>query len=481
MSIHSIADCAAFLVLLVSVYALVPMAAMRAGKGILDWTQELAPTFVRTMFFFQASAITLGNWRLCHSGMLAALYVAYLATSTWFASREFRSRGGVRARRLFGVALEWADRRAPHDVSDLVRRALAPTPAAALVLIILGGGLTVRIQHPLRHQAFESELAYKRAINLQALAQGDPWTPDGSVAFLAPVQAWSGLGGVEVVRWSDAVVPVVAAAAAAWCAWSWVPIPSVALAAAAIEVALSGLMGMPGELAGAGWAAVFWALAGGLSRRRGGSMALACLMAVSISPDFGWAQASAVVAALFGVALAITGRRLGRWVPFPARRAAALGLAAYIVVGHGPQVSSAPLQHESAARAAAKAARQLPRNKWMAVSTFEEFPFVYGRGWHLSLAEFVRTQDPKLVADPTFRFPYPVLELLVFVETDPLPKVSEGVAAAATPDAYFYNTRTGRRTMSDRATALVEAYRATHSGVEVFAEGDGIRVYRITN
>jgi hypothetical protein len=124
-------------------------------------------------------------------------------------------------------------------------------------------------------------------------------------------------------------------------------------------------------------------------------------------------------------------------------------------------------------------ARDFRTNDWIVVSPGLEVAQIYGRGWHVELADFVEAHREDQVADPGFQFPYASQSVFVFVEKQVLDQPAFSFARDAGTAPYYYTTRLGRASLEFRAARLMAAYQGSHRNVAIYYEDDDLIVYRI--
>lgn len=146
-----------------------------------------------------------------------------------------------------------------------------------------------------------------------------------------------------------------------------------------------------------------------------------------------------------------------------------------------------PFQYEAAARVSNNIASGFPRNSWLVISPVHEVASTYGRGWHVELMDFVAKYSLREVSDSYFRFPYPVSDVFVFIEKQPLrPRPEDGrplarsmvsVAQSLEPAFLAYGDSIRRATIEFQAAALLSGYARSHQGVRTYYDDEFLTVY----
>ena len=447
------------------VFAAVPRMAGKNGQEAL----------VRACLLAAMASLLLGSAGLCLPGITAAAYGVFLLT----VSGLVRRLGDLR--RLLQRLLEFVEQ--PKSTwlrlrSGMNWRPAIPAEFRAVGLVVVLVALAASA-YPLQHMRFLDNEAYARALSLQKLTLGQPWRPDGSVAFLAPVVFLSGCDGATVVRFAG---PLMAAGLA------------LAAFAAVFRLARSVPAGLSGAALAAGcaafadaghWqAAIFWLLAVLLWKVSRLDALGAAALALLVDPIPG--RGVILCAALpLGIALLARTGRVGWRLVEALRVPATLGAAACLIVVPLRQAGKdGPSQYEAAARAVTRLAREFPQNTWLVISPAQELAFTYGHGWHMQLSKFVSKYSPGEVMRPEFRFGFPVATTFVFVEKQPLASraMASGLLALGPrfdPAMAPYQLRLSRASLQFQAGRLLAAYRTHHPEVEVYLEDRNLVVYRI--
>lgn len=452
-------------------YAALPYAAFGRGSSL-----TAAVAFVQTAFFFQVSAMVLGDWGLYLPGAAASLYLVFLGAAFVLRSRALPARQD-----LFVRLLAWLDRGGQVEAGTWAARGreFFSMPLAAGLLTVAAAAVASAAGFALHHVRMERIESYGRAISLRALLHGAQWDHDAGVVWLAPLTWSTGLTADAVVRLSGPLVAVALLAAAAWSAWRCLGSLRAALSCAtvfAVTMMASNLL--PREPGAADWASVLMVVAFGLARPAPGTAALAVLTALLAHRGVGVHVLIAAMSIAAGSLLESAMNRVpGARVIAPA----ACALAALLAALFSPAAPHPePLQYDAAARAAHRIASEFRTNDWTIVSPGFEVAQTLGRGWHVEAAKFVDEYSEAQVKDPKFRFAYPTDSLFVFVEKRVLNQPTLRLTGFGNETSYYYGTRLGRASLEFRAAQLMTAYRAAHPGqTQVYYEDEDIVIYRI--
>jgi len=409
-----------------------------------------------------------------------SVYALWLAITVVLASRRRWIYDASAWKAGYGKFWQWVDRR-QFTVTVMDRLISIPQLAILLSLIIVSAGVQF-LWYPLTNYRFQGVQTYARVVSLQTLVTGNAWSADGSVAFLAPVVSLSGLDAATVIRLSAPVFFALLMGAVAWCAYQYSEALWCSIFAAGTFWLYTRNFGLDsaGEPAGLEICAFFLVLAVGALRRSSGYAACAAVLAWLIEPVFPGILAAALVCILAAL--------LVFWCYSRAPRMVRQTVAAAFLIGIGLSLNSAlrsapadgPYEYESSARMASRIAREYPRNRWILISPVHEAAYVYGRGWHLELTDFVHGFSERQLGNSTFQFPYTVDTIFVFVEKRPLPQVAK-LALPGTPGrSFFYSTSSGRASMEFQAARLMAAYSSSHSNAKVFFEDQDLIIYCIS-
>lgn len=464
-------------------YGVLPLLIRRPG---FSWVERIAAGFIESTILMQATVMILGDWRLCYPGTLAVAYAAWLAIRV-IDQRVFHDlfrgeqlRGGFGAEGWPRQLVEmWTV--LDHDRRGFISRFRFPSLAMIDQWIAVGaaGMLILAARFPINNVRFLTDESYSRALSLQLLTHNSGWDGNGSVALLAPIVFLTGVGAVAAARWSGPILSTLLVLAAGYCGWTITRKRSVAIAAMLLaEVWLwwstGGLMSEPGAL---DFSSLFWLLA--LASLRGRPIWVACAAVTALSINFHF---PAPVWPLFLVAM--VGIALGRLIDSLTPRmreavvaASMIGLMLLGFVDAPAATQDGPHQYEASARAVQRIARDFPRRSWLLISTQEEVPLLYDRGWHAELADAVRTISLEDAARPGFVLPYDVPDVFMLVEKRPLTQQLVGVPADADSAVFAYSTQAGRQSLQFQAARLAEAYSANHKGSRIYYEDQDITVY----
>ena len=450
----------------------------RGARRAENSALAVGESFVRLCFFLQLGVLLLGVIRLALPGAVLFLYFAWVAAAlirrrldlarpeTWkqFAVRLLTRPGGMRL-----------------NAAPFNRRISA---AAVLWMLVPGAFLCARAWFPVHNLRFTDPDAYARALSLAVLSGGENWQMDLSVPLLVPLLILSAATATAVIAFAGAAFTGVFACAAGLLAWAHSRSRSAAFTAAGLAAALPLWRGGAGggEAGRPEMAAAFGLLA--LALAPGSRIAgfLSAVLAASISLSFLPALGAGVACALLGTAASRIAWRLPERLRPVMQAAAAAAFIAIICFRFPAGRPDGPFQYEAAARLCHRLAAHLPRNSWLVVSPFHELPYAYGRGWHMELTEFVSAFSVKQVADPAFRFPYPVRDVYFFVEREPLWPVTPAVERtrwaridvlnSLDPAVRAYSTPLGRTAVEFEAAERLAAYAASHHDLEtVFSDG----------
>jgi hypothetical protein len=150
----------------------------------------------------------------------------------------------------------------------------------------------------------------------------------------------------------------------------------------------------------------------------------------------------------------------------------------------GQEAPDGPFQYEAAAQACLRIRYGFPRNSWLVISPGYERAFTADYGWHMELLSFVTNFTPDQVENPAFRFSWPVHDVFVFVEKQPLceaepvtrgapwnPAVRRGPAGCRVGPA--------RASLEFDAAEMTAAYSRHRRNVSVFQDDEHLTVYHI--
>lgn len=462
-----------------------------ARKTPEEWMMTALGAFVRASFAAEIACLVLGQLRLCLPGVIisACLVLAVRGVFARQPTHAGASDDGWRDlwRRLLMFLEKERSARTRFHFRNLYLCLPALSWKCKLILCSIALLLIVEIRIPLQQARFDQSESYLRTISLAALTGGQPWKPDGSVAFLAPLISFSGLHAASVIRFTGPILATVFFLLIVLCLWrvwrSWMA----AIVALAFFVWLSfSSINTNWELLPGSIASIYGVAAGAIWQHSWKHGVLAALTGVMIAPDqwiviiaCGWIVAS--------LSLSIWTR-----TPVSQRAAAVLASVFFLNIVLFWQTQKPParvFQYESAARICEQIGREFPRNEWLIISPFQELAFTYGRGWHFELSNFVSEFTPNEVSKPTFSFPYNSAHVFFFVERRPLrlgslpgTRLAEWrYAPAQSQDwsAFLYGDSLGRASLEYRAAELLNAYAQSHKDLSLFYADDDLMIYHL--
>ena len=484
MTVTDLIDCLRVSFAFLVVFGAVPCLVARIWPGDQNLLSFCAIA-VRTSLFAAVAALLLGSMRICLPGSMLAAYLVLFLMLLWLAgSLEPLRQPQWRAALLHKLVVfienrHGAPRRFNIASSDRFRHwRVVREPAFLFSMFVAVAALS----HSLQYVRFLNDQSYSRALSLQKLALGQPWTSDGSVAFLAPVVFLSSLDGATVVRFSGPLFMAVLALTGFAAIRGATGSSPVGLAAAAVLVTLT-VFSHSAELQAGGMALIFWLIGFSLwARYRWDALwSVALAMLIEPIPELNTVLCVSVMLAIaFLARCGKATQRLFQAIGTPLT-VAAIACLILIPLHRGKTHGS---QYNITARTVTRIIRELPRNTWLVVSPVQEVALTYGHGWHMELSEFVEKYTVDEVRRPDFSFRFPVVDTFVFVEKQPL--TSRAMASGLSelgphfdPPMAPYQLRLNRASLQFQAARLLAAYRATHSGTEVFLEDQHLIVYRI--
>jgi hypothetical protein len=137
------------------------------------------------------------------------------------------------------------------------------------------------------------------------------------------------------------------------------------------------------------------------------------------------------------------------------------------------------MEHEIAARKTAEIAARFARGRWLVIGPVEQFPIVYGVGWHQDLADFVWRHTTAGTAEPSFRFEAD--EVFIFIEKQPFvvdAPLLDGFHALADPTQRNYRSIAGRASLEYETARLCERAQAPGYVRSVYYEDAVLKIYR---
>lgn len=145
-------------------------------------------------------------------------------------------------------------------------------------------------------------------------------------------------------------------------------------------------------------------------------------------------------------------------------------------------------EYDAAARNYLAIKEKYPALDWTIVAPTEQYQQAYGSGWHYEILRFVQDFTPEEVSRPDFQLPIPTHHIFVFTEKIPLGserRITEADASRElekegdNPFNQFYRDPDQRTIVEAKAVQLMESYRKTHQGVEIFYEDREMKIYYI--
>jgi hypothetical protein len=214
MTLTDLIDCLRVTFALLVVFGAVPWLIARIWPGDRSLVRFCAMA-VRTSLFAAIAALVLGSIRICLPGSMLIAYLALFVLLLWMAGRlEPLRQPHTRAVLLHRVFVFIESGHSSPQRSNTAGGSfcfwhLMRRPAFVFSISVA----VVALSQSLHYVRFLNDESYSRALSLQKLALGQPWTSDGSVAFLAPVAFLSSLDGATVVRFSSPLFMAVLALA----------------------------------------------------------------------------------------------------------------------------------------------------------------------------------------------------------------------------------------------------------------------------
>jgi hypothetical protein len=452
----------------------------------VHWTLSAGGAFAELSCFLQFAILLLGAIRLARPGAIVLLYLVWIGTQLSPRKLKFDYW------RFYAVTSASMNLRAAFGYIQTSMARARQWPTMALWAVLLLAYLVHSAPAIVNNLRFPEMDGYARALSLAVLSEGEPWRMDPSVSYLLPLVWLSALPAPAIVRLSAALFGYLLVLAAGFLAFQYTHSRTAALLAGGFLICLN----LWREAAGNGDSSIglipatFALLALALLRRRPKAAIVAAIAAASMSAGFGcWRPLLSGIAAAI---LAAAAARLARVLSVAWRRAVPAFATLLVVAAIGtrplPVRPEGPYQYEAAARVCDRIGRTYARNTWAIVSPSQELPFTYGRGWHIELADFVRAFSPAEVADASFRFPYPVRDIFVFVERQPLwtgggkdraAYASIDVVSSGDRVMQSYFTRLGRVGLEFGAARLVAAYSVAHDDMAMIYIDDYLAVYHI--
>jgi len=450
------------------------------------WTLATVETFTRFSFFLHFAVLLLGMIHLAQPGAVILLYFSWIGAALLRRTPGLLSTADSRRAflvRLLVVAQEFRLR--------LWKPRFAFTETSGSWFILFGVFFVVCGWFPAHNLRFMDADSYSRATSLGVLGAGQKWVVDLSVPLLIPLHFFSAASAPAVIACSGPLLAAIFAVGTGFLAWEYTGSRLAAFLGTgfAMLAIVSGLAGgsEPGR---AGMSAAYAILALGLAPRKPSCAFMASLVAISISAAFWVWLGIGVTCALLAGCGATLARRMPGALLWRSTAVATAVFSAVLCIHLPAHRKDGPLQYEAAATVCNRVASQFARNTWMVVSPSEELPFLYGRGWHLELIDFIASFTPIQVADRSFRFPYVVRDVFFFVEREPLLPGYSGLSLTARagldltrsfePSFIAYSTPLGRAALEYRAGELLAAYAGTHSDLETLHSDGRLTVYHVS-
>jgi hypothetical protein len=434
----------------------------RGRKGLIEG-------LVWTAFVMQFTTLLLGTVGLALPGIVLSILLASLvASAVW--NRAWYLQPA--AWRELLVELLEAPERAKRFAEWRSKFRLPSTfrsETGLWVLLFLAYGYS-HAAFAVANLRFLDLSNYARALSLGVLSAGQAWQADATVPILLPLQILSALPSPAVIRFTGPIIALLFVISVALLAYEYSRNRNAALFATALcMVAPTWRGGLGGsELGAAEISATFAVLSLALVKRSRLHALLAAMLAVGISVDEPF-----LATALTGLGCAAAAITAPLFVLAP-RIVAAIAICA-VVWFHPVSRPDGPHQYEAAARVCEEITRSNHRNSWLMVATAEELPFVYGRGWHMPLGSFVVEFSPEAMAKDSFRLPYQVKDVFLFVERQPLRDdlSLRGVVQAETHSAM------ARASLQFAAARLIASYQRAHNDLKIVFANDQLTVYQL--
>ena len=438
-----------------------------------------ASAFVRFSLFLELSIFLLGIARLALPGALAILCALWLGLEVF--ERKTAVLQGSDARRtiLASLLAGWKDRTSLWYRSPLCRWR-EQWKQAILPCLLVATTLAARGWRPVENLRLEDAADYARALSLAVLSSGHDWQPDLSIPLLLPLHYLASLTAPRTVAFSEPLFAAALTIAVAIAAYSVTGkrLPAIAAMTSATLVAVMGGQatpaGNPGEMSG-----VYLILALALWQSRRSEALVAGLLGVAAAPTVELFHTLIPYAASVGLGVCTAQLAWRRYAC--AKLATVTALAGIAIFGPGVAAkrrSDGPLQYEEAAGLAYRLAKELPRNSWTLVSRGEELPYVYGRGWHLDVAQFLGDVNLAEAREPSYRLPLPVREVYFLLEKVPLDRSAARsdrgsvIAQAAAPADL------ARASYEYQLAEWLAAYRGGHDDLVTVYQGEHVTVLR---
>lgn len=437
------------------------------------WGLVFTETFVVVACIQQLGVLLLGQARLALPG---ALFLLYAATLLAFAVERWKRNSNRRT-----LADQFCDLIAATSSQPsrrwrtTLRCRPAQMPNAAIVLsVLLAAGW-----FGIHNVSLPDVASYTRALSLSVLANGGPWRPDASVAWLLTPGMFSALPAVVAIGASTGVGAAMMAAAAGFVSFEFFRSRLCSALATGITGLALVLMPQLDSAALMGSALLLFGAGLALRSRPVALLAAANAMALSTGTAVWQYLAVGTSAVLLAGALALGASGWSIRVRGFAVWVASVFCVAWIGAMTDRDSRIASHQFEAAARACQTIASTYSRNSWLIVSPAQELACTYGSGWHVELGTFVAQHTAEQTKNPAFRFQYPVADVFFFIEKRPLrpedrTPAAESVALASENADY---TRIERASLEFEASDILAAYASTHSDLRQIYADESIAIY----
>jgi hypothetical protein len=457
----------------------VALPTLARGRATLSSPDGWVCAFVRFSLFLELSILFLGVARLALPGAVAMLCVLWLGLEV-FERKAPLLLGSDARRRTLASFLASCRNRTKVEYGVAPRSWREHGKALLLPCLLVGAMLAAKAWFPVHNLRLEDASGYSRAVSLAVLSSGHDWRPDLSVPLLLPLHNLASLTAPRTVAFSEplfaAMLPIAVAIAAF--SLSGKRLAAIAAMATAAFVSLVRTNTMPGAVE---IGAVYLILALALWRRRRSDAVIAALLGVAVAPPTGLVHTLVPYMASVGLGV---GAAQFPWRRYAcARLVTAMGLAGIVMLGPGvaakPQPDG-PLQYEEAATLVHRLAKELPRNSWMLVSRGEALPYIYGRGWHLDIAQFMADANAAEAREPSYRLPLPVRDVYFLLETTPLDRSpgrsprSAGIDRAGASAGPPNPAALAQASYEYQLAEWLTAYRRGHDDLVTVYEGEKV-------
>jgi hypothetical protein len=449
-------------------YLALPALATAAGQH-----RQWAAAFVRFAFFIEFAGLLLGIGHFALPGALFSVCLLWLAADALSHVPKFVKSADARRQWILGCISSRPRFRFRNFALWLGDRHAQWWAALFIAL------LCQRAWFPVHNLRLTSWDGYSRALSLAQLGSGQAWLVDPSVPILLPLYFLGAMPSPVVIALAAPLVTAVLVCAAGFACYRVCSNPAAAFLAAGCTALVSfSTAGM--QKTTVEFAALFALLGIGLWKNSRSDAARCAVLAVAFAaPVVSLPDLIPVPLYLTCTLLGIAASRLAQPSVTWAIAIASI-LALLRPLSPSPE---GPFQYEAAARVALHLSDTLPQNTWTVVSPSHELSYIYGRGWHVELADFLSAVDPAKVADPQFRFGLPVENIFFFVERQPLQPIAgsgrlrPSIRVASTPAAN-YATSMERASLEFQAGLLLANYGKHHSDLEKIYDDGNLLVFR---